>query len=122
MSLQKFKAFVTAVELGSISRAAQQLGYTQSAVSRMIVDLETMWGMELLHRGKGGIQLTSAGQQLLSVLRTITDDHRLLEDTVREMQGMQIGLLRLGTFSTAADRWIPDLLKAFAQEYPHICF
>ena len=122
MSLQKFKAFVTTVELGSISQAAQQLGYTQSAVSRMIVDLETQWGMELLYRGKGGVQLTSAGQQLLPVLRTITDDHRLLENTVREMQGMQTGLLQLGTFTTAADRWIPDLLKAFAREYPHIAF
>ena len=122
MSLQKFKAFVATVELGSISRAAQQLGYTQSAVSRMIVDLETQWGMELLYRGKGGVQLTSAGQQLLPVLRTITDDHRLLENTVREMQGMQTGLLQLGTFTTAADRWIPDLLKAFAKEYPHIAF
>ena len=122
MSLQKFKAFVTVVELGSISRAAQQLGYTQSAVSRMIVDLENKWGMELLRRGKGGVQLTSSGQQLLPVLRTITDDYRLLDDTVRDMQGMQTGLLRLGTFSTAADRWIPDLLKAFAREYPHITF
>jgi len=122
MSLQKIKAFVTAVELGSISRAAERLGYTQSTVSRMIGDLENQWDMELLHRGKGGVQLTSGGQQLLPVLRTIADDYRLLEDTVRQMQGMQTGLLRLGTFSTAADRWIPDLLKAFSGEYPHITF
>lgn len=122
MSLQKIKAFLTTVELGSISRAAEQLGYTQSAVSRMIGDLETQWQVALLHRGKGGVQLTSGGQQLLPVLRTITDDCRLLEDTVRKMQGMQTGFLRLGTFSTAADRWIPDLLKAFAREYPHITF
>ena len=122
MSLQKFKAFVATVELGSISRAAQRLGYTQSAVSRMVADLETQWGVALLHRGKGGVQLTSEGLQLLPVLRTIVDDHRLLEDTVREMQGMQTGLLRLGTFSTATDRWIPDLLKAFAKEYPYITF
>ena len=122
MSLQKYKALVTVVELGSISRAAQQLGYTQSAVSRMIVDLEDKWEMELLHRGKGGVQLTSAGQQLLPVLRAITEDCRRLEDTLAELKGMQTGLLRLGTFTTAADRWIPDLLKAFAQEYPHICF
>ena len=122
MSLQKYKAFVTTVELGSISRAAEQLGYTQSAVSRMIVDLETQWQMALLHRGKGGVQLTSSGQQLLPVLRAITEDCRLLEDKVREMQGMQTGMLRLGTFTTAADRWIPDLLKAFAKEYPNITF
>ena len=122
MSLQKYKALVTVMELGSISGAAQQLGYTQSAVSRMIVDLENQWQMEILHRGKGGVQLTSAGQQLLPILRAITEDCRMLEETLSEMKGMQTGLLRLGTFTTAADRWIPDLLKAFAKEYPHICF
>ena len=122
MSLQKYKALVTVVELGSISRAAEQLGYTQPAISRMIVDLENQWQMELLHRGKGGVQLTSSGQRLLPVLRAITEDCRMLEDTVREMQGMQTGMLRLGTFTTAADRWIPDLLKAFAKEYPNITF
>ena len=122
MSLQKYKAFVAAVELGSISRAAERLGYTQSAVSRMIVDLETQWEMELLRRGTGGVQLTSAGQQLLPALRAVTEDCRLLEDTLREMKGMQAGMLRLGTFTTAADRWIPDLLKAFAKEYPNITF
>ena len=44
MSLQKYVAFLKTVELGSISLAAEQMGYTQSAVSRMILDLEKEWG------------------------------------------------------------------------------
>ena len=48
MSLQKYTALLKTVELGSISRAADQMGYTQSAVSRMIADLESEWDMELL--------------------------------------------------------------------------
>ena len=52
MSLQKYVAFLKTVELGSISLAAEQMGYTQSAVSRMILDLEKEWGMELLHRSR----------------------------------------------------------------------
>ena len=42
MSLQKYVALLKTVELGSISLAAEQMGYTQSAVSRMILDLETV--------------------------------------------------------------------------------
>lgn len=122
MSLQKYRALVAAVETGSISRAAEQLGYTQSAVSRMIADLEDQWGMEVLSRGKGGVQLTSSGQQLLPVLRAIAADCAQLENTVRELHGMQTGTIRLGTFTTAADRWLPDLLRGFAQTYPNITF
>lgn len=46
MSLQKYAALLKTIELGSISRAAEQMGYTQSAVSRMIMDLEEEWDLE----------------------------------------------------------------------------
>ena len=48
MSIQKYIAYLKTIETGSITRAAAQLGYTQSAVSRMIADLESEWDMELL--------------------------------------------------------------------------
>ena len=55
MSLQKYAALLKTVELGSISLAAEQMGYTQSAVSRMILDLEKEWGVELLYRSRAGV-------------------------------------------------------------------
>lgn len=122
MSLQKYQALVMTVELGSISRAAEQLGYTQSAVSRMIADLEQRWGVDLLRRGRSGVTLTTAGQQLLPVVRALVADSAELERTVSELHGMQTGVIQLGTFTTAADRWLPDLLKAFAESYPNITF
>ena len=54
MSLQKYTALLKTVELGSISRAAEEMGYTQSAVSRMIADLEEQWGLDLLRRSRAG--------------------------------------------------------------------
>ena len=54
MSLQKYTALLKTVELGSISRAAEEMGYTQSAVSRMIADLEDQWGLDLLRRSRAG--------------------------------------------------------------------
>ena len=68
MSLQKYTALLKTVELGSISRAAEQMGYTQSAVSRMIADLEEEWGIELLRRSRAGIEVSSACQKLMPVL------------------------------------------------------
>jgi len=122
MSIGKYTALLKAVELGSISRAAEQLGYTQSAVSRMIADLERDWGMELLHRNRPGIEVTSAGQQLLPILRSITADCAQLQYTVQELHGIQAGLVQVGTFTTVSDKLVPELLTSFHKQYPGISF
>lgn len=50
MSIRKYIAYLKTIETGSITHAAAQLGYTQSAISRMIADLEDAWGVKLLTR------------------------------------------------------------------------
>jgi len=122
MSFQKYMALLKTVELGSISRAAEQMGYTQSAISRMISDLENEWQVELLHRGRGGIEMTSAGQQLLPLLQSIISDQAELDYAVQEIHGLHSGLIRVGTFTTVSDMWIPGLLSSFRKLYPKITF
>lgn len=122
MSFQKYQALLAAVEHGSISAAATALGYTQSAISRMIADLEQEWDIVLLHRSRSGITLTAEGIQLIPVLRAISASCNALDTTVRELHGIQTGLVRVGTFTTVADCWIPDLLRSFGEKYPHISF
>lgn len=122
MSLQKYAALLKTVELGSISLAAEQMGYTQPAVSRMIADLEKEWGVELLRRSRAGLEVSSVCQRLLPILRTIQSDCEELEFTVGEFQGMQTGLVRVGLFTSVADMWMPGLLKSFQQLYPNIEF
>ena len=56
VNLNKYQILLKTVELGSITRAAEALGYTQSAVSRVIADLEREWDMELLTRSRTGVQ------------------------------------------------------------------
>lgn len=51
-SLLKYLAFVKTVETGSFTRAAQELDYAQSSISKMVSDLETEWGMTLMERSK----------------------------------------------------------------------
>ena len=55
VNLNKYQILLKTVELGSITRAAEALGYTQSAVSRVIADLEREWDMELLTRSRTGV-------------------------------------------------------------------
>ncbi len=122
MSLQKYEALLKTIELGSISRAAEQMGYTQSAVSRMIADLESEWGMELLRRSRAGIVVCPAGERLLPILRAISADCAELRYTVNEMRGLHIGLIRVGTFTSVADQLMPQILTSFQSLYPGIEF
>ena len=69
MSLQKYTALLKTVELGSISLAAEQMGYTQPAVSRMIADPEAEWNVELLRRSRAGLEASAVCLQLLPPIR-----------------------------------------------------
>jgi len=122
VSLQKYAALLKTVELGSISLAAEQMGYTQSAVSRMILDLEKEWRGELLHRSRTGVALSSAGERILPLVRTIVADWEELNFTVNELHGLHTGLVRVGTFTSVANMWIPSLLVSFQKLYPGIEF
>lgn len=122
MSLQKYTALLRAVELGSISKAAAQMGYTQSAVSRMIADLEQEWNMPLLYRSRGGLELSAAGQVLLPHLKAIVSGCAQLEFAVGELQGLHTGLVRVATITSVADQWVSLLLTGFQRQYPGIEF
>ncbi len=120
MNIQKYLAFVKAVEFGSFTKAAKCLNYTQSGISRMINDLEQEWKVTLLERGKNGLKLTSDGTKLLPYVKSICDDYEKLQMQVDEINGLQSGLIRIGTFSSVATHWLPNIIREFQKDYPNI--
>ena len=71
MNIRKYEAYVRAVELGSLSKAAEQLGYTQSGISHMMQSLEEEVGFPLMVRTPSGIVPNSEGELLLPVIRQL---------------------------------------------------
>ena len=120
--IQKYLAYLKAVETGSITRAAERLGYTQSAVSRMIADLEEQWGVPLLKRNRTGIEISSEGMQLLPRLQAIAKEEADLSFAVSELHGLRSGLIRIGSFTSMSTSWMPEMIKAFHLQYPNISF
>lgn len=118
--LQKYEAFVKAAELGSFTRAAEALSYTQSGVSRMIGELERDWGVRLLARNRAGVRLTSEGERLIDQVRRVCAEQRKLEALAGELNGLQTGLIRIGTLSSMATHWLPAIVRRFQQDYPDI--
>lgn len=120
MSIQKYKSFLKAVETGSFTKAAEVLDYSQSGISRMISDLEQEWNVTLLERGKSGIRLTSDGLEILPYIQKICYDYERLQMKVDEINGIQSGLIRIGTFSSVATHWLPNIIREFQKDYPNI--
>ena len=120
MNLQKYLSFVKTVEYGSFTKAAKILNYTQSGISRMIADLEKEWGVTLLERSKYGVKPTSDGMKLLPYAQNLCADFDKLKMQVDELNGLQSGLIRIGTFSSVATHWLPNIIKEFQKDYPNI--
>ena len=122
MNIQKYRAFVKTVESGSFTKAAVALNYTQSGISRMIKDLETEWGISLLERNRAGVSLTSDGLKVLPQIKRVCNEQETLIRQIEDLQDMQYGLIRIGTFSSVATHWLPNMIKIFQKDYPKIHF
>ncbi|GAY76834.1 LysR family transcriptional regulator STM2281 [Sporolactobacillus inulinus] len=103
MTIQKYMALVKTVELGSFTKAAELFNYSQFGISRMINDLEKEWSVSLLKRGRAGVRLTSDGLKLLPFAQNVCNDYQKLQTQVDELNGLQSGLIRIGTISSIAN-------------------
>lgn len=120
MNISKYFAFVKTVEYGSFTKAAEMLNYSQSGISRMISDLEEDWKVTLLERGKSGVRLTSDGTRILPYVRNICEGYEKLQMQIDDINGLQSGFIRIGTFSSVATHWLPEIIKKFQINYPDI--
>lgn len=120
MNILKYMAFIKTVEYGSFTKAGELLNYSQSGISRMINDLEKEWNITLLERNRSGVKLTSDGSRLLPYAQSLCDEYQKLQMQVDDLHGVQSGIIRIGTFSSVATHWLPNIIKAFQKDYPGI--
>lgn len=118
--MKKYEAFVKTVETGSFTKAANSMNYSQSGISKMIAELEKEWGISLLERDRGGIRLTAEGQTMLPLAKKLLEEYRRMQTAVSELNGLQAGIIRIGTFSSVATHWLPGIIKKFRADYPSI--
>ena len=120
MESEKLRLLLKTVELGSLSRAATAMGYTQSAASYAIQSLEEELGVTMLHRSKRGTQLTTDGAFLISYVRDCVSSVNKLYTTAHFIQGVQIGVLRVAAFSSIMITCLPEVIRRFHTAFPNI--
>lgn len=122
LELRHLYALVAVAEAGTISRAAERLGYTQSAVSQQIAGLERAVGASVFDRpgGPKPLRLTEAGDALVLHARAVLSLLRDAEADVRAVATGSKGRLRVGTVQSAGNRILPGVLRRFHGERPGV--
>ncbi len=120
MDIKKYEMFLRVLEAGSLSRAAEELGCTQSAVSHALITLEEELGFALLRRSRGGVRLTEAGERLLPAVRSLMHAKEHLQQTADSIRGLETGRVRIGTFTSIAVHWLPGMIKTFRADFPGV--
>jgi DNA-binding transcriptional LysR family regulator len=103
---------------GSFTRAAERLGYTQSAVSRQVALMEAAAGTVIFDRGRRGAALTSAGQVLVRRARQVLADLAATEVELARLRDRLAGRLAVGTYPAGALALVPTAMARLAVEHP----
>ena len=122
METQKYETFLKIVELGNITKAAEILGYSQSAISHVVASLENEWDVKLLFRNKQGVRLTREGEALVPGMQKVVQGNKDLIHQVSELHHLESGILHVGAFHSASMHLLPKLIKSFQDIYPQVQF
>jgi DNA-binding transcriptional LysR family regulator len=120
MTFEQLAIFVAVAEREHLTRAAEAIHLTPSAVSTAIKNLEAYYGVELFHRVGRGIELTQTGQMFLGEAKATLARARSAELMLSELGGLQRGQLSLRASQTIASYWLPPVLMRFHHDYPGI--
>jgi DNA-binding transcriptional LysR family regulator len=114
MTLTGWRTFVAVCDAGSLTAAAEELGYTQSAVSRQVAALEQELGEQLLERLPRGVRTTAAGAALLPHARLVVGEAARGRDAVRRARDGDPVVLTLGAVPSATADLVPRALRSLA--------
>jgi DNA-binding transcriptional LysR family regulator len=122
LDLRHLVALKAIADEGSFGKAAERLGYTQSAISQQIATLERIVGLRLIERpgGPRPISLTEAGRILLRHADAIEARLQAAKADMKALEAGDAGRLRVGTFQSVGTRILPTLLRRFSETHPQV--
>jgi len=120
MDVLKCKAFVAAVDEGSLTGAGKVLGYTPSGISQLISAMEAEFGFALLTRKSNGVVATSEGDYIYPLAIEYIEKESEIYRAATELSGMYKGNVMIATYSSIASHTLPGIIKAFTDQHPSI--
>ena len=120
MELQQIQHFLVIARLGSVSQAADELGITQSGLSRSLKTLEDFVGLALFQREARGVALSEYGHHFLPRATAIWNQRARAIDEMAAYKALRSGRLKIGIHSVFAYQMGPEALTRFAADHPDV--
>lgn len=120
MNVNKWKMLLTIADFKTLTRTAEEMGYTQSGISNIIKSLEDEVGFPLLHRLHRGVTLTEEAQRLVPIIRELENWNEQLLQVVSEIRGLETGTVRIASVASVSLSWLPKIFRHFQTDYPNI--
>jgi len=120
MNLAHWRLLVAVADEGTISRAADRVGITQSGASQAIGQLEAALGFPVFVRERRQVDVTALGQQVIDHARRMLDGLQAIRALADDSQGLSGARIRLATFPSIVSTVLPALLRDFQRRHPGI--
>ena len=120
MESKKLEALLMAVDLGSFTKAAEVLGYTQSGLTHMMNSLEKEVGFTLLERGRNGVRLTEEGERIAPAVREFLQANARLDSVIEQVASSRTEIIRVSAYASIAMHWLPGIIQRFREECPDV--
>lgn len=120
MTLEQLRIFVAVADRLHMTRAAEALGLTQSAVSAAVAALETRYGTQLFDRVGRGLALSDAGEAFLPEARAVLARAAAASQALDDLGGLRRGHLTLFASQTIASYWLPPRMVRFSRAHPGV--
>ncbi|MDW7675311.1 MAG: LysR family transcriptional regulator [Bacillota bacterium] len=118
LNLHQLHLFITVVELGGFTAAAEKLHISQSSVSIQVRRLEQNFGVDLFERNGRNLKLTEIGKELYQYSCKITNLAKETEQAIESYKGLEKGTVRVGASTTPGNYLLPAVAANFRRQYP----
>ena len=120
IELRHLRSLVAIAEAGTVSRAAERVFLTQSALSHQLKALESHYGAPMVRRHGQSVKLTEAGHRLVALARTVTGEIQEAERDLAKLSGRQSGTLRIALECHTCFDWLMPIMDAFRKHWPEV--
>jgi DNA-binding transcriptional LysR family regulator len=120
IGLKALRGFHAIVRTGSATAAGREMELSQSAVSRLLAQLEQTIGFELFYRDRGRLVLTADGLRFYEEVDLALGNFERVFSLARDIAGLRIGELKLVAPPSFSEGVLPDIVSAFLERFPNI--
>ena len=120
LEIRHLRTLVAIAETGTVSRAADRVHLTQSAVSHQLKTLESHYGVAMVARDGQSVKLTESAERLVALARTVLQEIQTAERDVAKIAVRPAGTLRIVLECHTCFDWLMPIMDAFRMNWPHV--